>query len=1155
MPPRRLPDRGAPALRGRTNMRAPTPHLDLLLNDAALRALAERLAGGAHASAVGASGSSTALGAAAIARLTRRAVVLVVAHLDDADEAVDELTAAGVQCSRLPALEFLPGETSVSLELFAERLSLVRRIASGRLPEVIACPIQALMQAVPDPSRIERLITTVRPRERRPLATLTRWLDAAGYKRIDSIEDPGDFAVRGGIVDIFPASGPPVRLDFFGDEIESITEIDLETMGSGLKLEEAELIGARLAESAERDSEATGSLIELLPEGTLSLLSETIEITEQGRGYYERVHDSRGIFGPPAVFKTLRERTHAVAEISQFSAASASSVMLSLPVRPLPELPRDASEAIAELGKMASDHRVIVFCQNEGELSRLHELTAEFAPGASIEGLACYLHRGFIWGDESAPRPMACVPYHELLHRYNTRRRIRRLKAGRATDAFLEINIGDYVVHTDHGVARFIGLKTMKPMAPKPTADQRAEDRLAARPRARGAEKGGRAADSPSLAEEYLVLEFAGRSRLNVPVSQIDKVQRYIGGFSGKPPLSTLGGKRWEGQKERVRESVRDLAGELLRIQAARESMPGIRFPDDTAWQREFEAEFPYEETDDQLAAMVEIKKDMTRPRPMDRLLCGDVGYGKTELAIRAAFKAVEFGKQAAVLVPTTLLAEQHERTFRQRFADYPFRIESLSRFKSTKQQNDVLAATRKGQVDVLIGTHRILSKDVKFADLGVVIVDEEQRFGVEHKNALLALRLTVDVLTLSATPIPRTLHMAMLGLRDISSLSTPPLDRRAVVTEVIPYNEKRVQQAIRRELAREGQVYFVHNRVHNIRSVADDLQRLAPDARIIIGHGQMPDDELEEVMRKFVNREADILVSTTIIESGIDIPTANTMFINNADRFGLADLHQLRGRVGRYKHRAYCYLLLPADRPVTDIASRRLRAIEEFSMLGAGFKIAMRDLEIRGAGNLLGAEQSGHIAAVGYDMYCRLMEQAARELKHEQTGEPADTTIEIGVSGSFPKSYIPSESRRLEAYRRVGAARTHEELSKIEQDLKHAYGEPPAGVVTALDLARLRVAAMTMGVRSIALHEQDVIFRCRSSDSVDRVVAALQGVQGTVRPLSKKPGDTMQEVYFRPPTAYLEPGTLLTVLRRRLSPTPAEHPTDKALPRTQAPP
>ena len=629
--------------------------------------------------------------------------------------------------------------------------------------------------------------------------------------------------------------------------------------------------------------------------------------------------------------------------------------------------------------------------------------------------------------------------------------------------------------------------------------------------------------------EEYLTLEFAGASRLHVPATQIDLVQRYVGGFSGAPPLSTLGGERWKQQKRRVSESVRELAGELLRVRAAREATPGVRYPADTAWQKEFEAEFPFEETEDQLAALGAIKRDMQSDRPMDRLICGDVGFGKTEVAIRAAFKATEYGKQVAVLVPTTVLAEQHERTFRERFAAYPFRIESLSRFKTEREIREILAALRKGQVDVIIGTHRLLSKDVRFADLGLVIIDEEQRFGVEHKEQLLRLRLTADVLTLSATPIPRTLHMSMLGLRDISSLATPPLDRQAVVTDVIPYNAKRLKQAIARELSREGQVFYVHNRVHDIKAVAAEAHELAPDARVVVGHGQMPARELEKVMLAFTRRQADILVSTTIIESGIDIPTANTMIIDNADRFGLADLHQLRGRVGRSRHRGYCYLLLPRDRVVSEVAKKRLKAIEQYAMLGAGFKIAMRDLEIRGAGNLLGAEQSGHIAAVGYEMYCQLLEQAVKDLTEEREVAPSRTTIEIGVRGMIPQAYIPSDGRRMDAYRRLATARTAADVEQVRRDLVEAYGEPPAPAQRLVELAEARALVASAGVRAITIRQQDVVL---SGDDPQAIESRLRSAAGTVRTIET--GDEGAEVYYRPPTEYLRPATLLAMLRAR---------------------
>ncbi len=1114
-------------------MRTTQDILRLLAADPAVRSLCDALSAGRRVVATGSSGSSTALLAGAVAMATKRPLVLVVAHLDEADDSTDEINAfaATGMAMRFPALEVLPGESRASLELFAERAAAQRAIQDGALSgaRVLVCPIQALMQATPAPERLDALTLRLKRGQAIAPETITRWLDQAGYARVDAVDEPGQFAVRGGIIDLFPAGAAsadekgadaslPVRLDFFGDELETISHFDPDTMGSGAKLTNLELVGANL-DAIVSDAQSQ-SLLDLVPAECSVLLHETLEVSEQARGYFERVSDARGLFGPPAVLKKLQERFAGFAEINQFSAGSASAdLRLELPVRALPGFSQNASEAAAELGAMSADHEALSFSQNEGEHQRLGELIEEFAPAASgkVERLVAFLHRGFVWEREGA-KALAFVPTHELLHRFHTRRRLRRLKAGKAADVFLDLQPGDYVVHADHGVAKFVGLRTIKPAKLK-------------------AEELQKQADRP--AEEYLVLEFAGRAKLNVPATQIELVQKYIGGFKGAPPLSTLGGKKWQAQKERTSEAVKDLAAELLRVQAARAALPGVRYPADTAWQKEFEAEFPYQETDDQLAALAEIKKDMQSPRPMDRLLCGDVGYGKTELAIRAAFKAVEYGKQVAILVPTTVLAEQHERTFRARFAAYPFRIESVSRFKTAREQNQILAAVRKGQVDVVIGTHRLLSKDVRFKDLGLVIVDEEQRFGVEHKNALLALRMTVDVLTLSATPIPRTLHMAMLGLRDISSLATPPLDRRAVVTEVFPSNQKRIGAAIARELNREGQVFYVHNRVHNIKSVADDVQKLAPGAKIVIGHGQMNPHELEEVMLTFIRRQADILVSTTIIESGIDIPTANTMIINDADRFGLADLHQLRGRVGRHKHRAYCYLLLPLDRPVTETAQRRLRAIEEFSMLGAGFKIAMRDLEIRGAGNILGPEQSGHIAAVGYDMYCRLLDRAVHELKNEKVADPTQTTVEIGLAGVLPKTWIPSDQRRMDAYRRIARAGSQTELAAVVHDLTDAYGAPPKQAQRMLDLAEIRIAAHELGVRSMAVHEKDVVFRCESPEALETALTRTNA-PGTVRTIRAVEKDALHEVFFRPPENFLaDPETLAAVLRRRLVGTP----------------
>lgn len=1052
--------------------------LDPIQRDPAFRTLAKALDSGNRSIATGSSGCSVALLALALHNRTKRTVVIVCAHLDEAEDLNAEVASLDESAPILfPALELSPGETSVSADLFTQRLMIARDIEAGNTTGVIIAPIAALMQPIPAPDRGRSLIRELASGDAVDPQELIEWLTDHGYERFEVIESAGQFALRGGILDIFPSSGGgigsgtggglvPLRLDFFGDELESISEIDLDTMGSDRKVETIKIAatGERYLEEASDDQ----SFLESIPADAIVLIAETFEVVEQGRGYFERVHDGRTIFGPPAVLKLLESRFHALAEVNQFSAGkSGADTLVALPIEPVPPFDRESGAAIRELGELAIEiGRVFLTCNSEGEFARLGELISIHARNAPIEREIVDIRRGFIWRtedpDDESPNGYAVVPSGELLHRSSVRRRVSKIRAGRAMDTFLDIQEGDYVVHADHGIARFVGLRILEASGTAkdktlrhPTAKKRKEDQ-----------------------EEYLTLEFKGKSRLHVPCAQIDLVQKYVGGFSGKPPLSSIGGKKWKAQKEKVAESVKDLASEMLRVRAAREHLTGFQYPADTAMFKEFEAEFPYDETEDQLSALHEIQKDMSSQRPMDRLICGDVGFGKTELAIRAAFRVAESGRQVAVLVPTTVLAEQHERTFKQRFADYPFRVESLSRFKSTKEIKRTLEDLKLGRVDVVIGTHRILSKDVQFNDLGMVIIDEEQRFGVEHKERLLQLRMTVDVMTLSATPIPRTLHMSMLGLRDISSLTTPPVDRRAIVTEVIPYNRHRIQRAIERELAREGQIFFVHNRVSNIKSVADDVRALVPGAKVIYGHGQMDSSELEEVMLKFMRRQADILVSTTIIESGIDIPTANTMIISDADRFGLSELHQLRGRVGRSHHRAYCYLLLPEDRTVKEIAQKRLKAIEEYSMLGAGFKIAMRDLEIRGAGNLLGAEQSGHIASVGYEMYCQLLDQTVEKLTDSTIQDHVThTSVDIGLIGYIPKSYIPSDARRIEVYRRLASARNEADIDRVVEDLTSAYTAPPELVRRLILRSRVRAAYQQLRVRSLSKRGEDIVF------------------------------------------------------------------------------
>ena len=1088
--------------------------LGKIIGSAQLAALSESLRaykpGKGGIRAHGSRGSSFTLTAGALGSKLGRPIVMVVAHLDEADDALDDLALfaeAGqpLDAVRFGALEVLPGESNVSLELLAERLSVVGRLVEQDVPDLIVAPIQALMQGVPEPESLQSFSKVIHKDEDLPPGELMEWLTAAGYQRLDAIEQPGDFASRGGILDIYPPAGSttdsesdnqllgPIRLDYFGDTVESIHRINPDTMGSAGPIDSARIIGASTEQI--QKNESTANLIDLLPEDTVFILHEVMELSEQARGYYERLTNAVGVYAPNTIFSKIHARPHV--ECNQYSSGAGQDGVMSLPVEQLTTFDEDAKGAIKQLGELAQgkDQQVVVLCQKPAERDRLRELIQEHAPQALNEFTleVGYLHRGFAWNVSDST--LHLVPHHELFHRYHIRRRVRRITGGaQAGDAFLDLDVGDYVVHVDHGIAKFTGIKTMR--------------------------RGG-------LSQEYLTLAFAGDALLHVPATQIDLVQKYVGGFEGRPPLSTLGGKKWNKQKQQVADAVKDLAAELLRVQAARQTQPGTRYPGDTAWQREFEAEFPYDETEDQLAAISAIKQDMGKDQPMDRLVCGDVGFGKTEVAIRAAFKAAEFGKQVAVLVPTTVLAEQHGRTFAQRMADYPFRVASISRFKTGAEQTKMLKDLAEGNIDIIIGTHRLLSKDVHFADLGLVIIDEEQRFGVEHKNQLLRFRLTAEVLTLTATPIPRTLHMSMIGLRDISSLSTPPADRRAIVTEVVPFDRKRVKQAIIRELNRDGQVFFVHNRVHNILSVADDIHQLVPDAKIIIGHGQMPSRELEKVMLKFMRREADILVSTTIIESGIDNPLANTMFINRADHFGLADLHQLRGRVGRYKHRAYCYLLLPEDRPLTEVAARRLKAIEQYSMLGAGFKIAMRDLEIRGAGNLLGAEQSGHIAAVGYEMYCTLLDHAAKRLRHEPVIEPAKTHLELPIAGALPKRYIPSDKHRMEAYRRISRAATLKELEEVVQSIRDAYGEAPKQALTLINLTEVRIAASTLGIDTLKLEGPDLIFTTKQPQKLEQVFSAAPG---RVSVLDES------TVYYRPPSNYLEPAdTLLAVLRKLL--------------------
>jgi len=1093
------------------NLPNPTPDIiGRLVAARPLQELADSLAASRAAVASGLWGSSVALVVAALEKKLHRPIVLVCGHLDEADDLADDVELfIGRRPDVMPALELSGALGRLSEEQVADRLQLISRYAAGvQKSDLLVAPIQSLMQSVPSRKQLDQLIRNLKPGMELEPEKLIVWLSEHGYNRLDQVEVPGDFAVRGGIIDIYlPGDhhtagdqiGLTARIDFFGDQIESIRRFDLDTLGSLEKLDTVRVLDIKGVLPDVGDSV---SLLSFLPDDAIVVLWAPLEIAEQAKSYLDRLPEIKGVYPLSAVLKLAQQFT--LLELSQFdqsstampSLVSAEKGALHLPIQSVQRFETEIKKALVELAELSATHQITVFCENAGEHERFLELLEQHQPGLKdkIQTPIGYLHRGFIWEDEKHSQRFALLGHHELFHRYEQRRRVGKVIASRPVDSFLDLKTGDYVVHVAHGIAKFMGMHTI---------------------------------NKDGHSEEYLSLRFAENATLHVPAARINLIQKYIGGFSGHPLLSRLGSGVWEKQKAKVAEAVMDMAAELLDIQAARAAQPGQAYPPDTDWQREFEAEFPYEPTEDQLTAAEEIKQDMVRSRPMDRLLCGDVGYGKTELAMRAAFKAAEFGKQVAILVPTTVLAEQHYRSFKERMANYPFTVDSISRFKTTKQQKTTLVGLAKGEVDVLIGTHRLLSKDVKFADLGLVVIDEEQRFGVTHKERLKQMRKTVDVLTMSATPIPRTLHMSMLGLRDISSLTTAPQDRRSIVTEVMAYDRQRIKLAILRELQREGQVYFVHNRVGNIVEQADEIQQLVPDARIIVGHGQMAEGELEDVMLKFIRHEADILVCTTIIESGLDIANSNTIIINNADRFGLSELHQLRGRVGRYKHRAYCYLLLPSDRTVTPIASKRLKAIEEYSHLGAGFKIAMRDLELRGAGNILGPEQSGHIAAVGYEMYCQLLEEATRQLKNEPKATQPEAHVEIGISAFFPKTWITADRQRMDMYRRLTRCSSVEMMHALEADAKDAFGEPPRHAMLLFALTELRLLSGLYGITSIIKKDPDVILTV--SDAA-RAQTALIGAPGTLRVIDEK------TVYLRMPASYMLPETLLLVLRNLLA-------------------
>jgi transcription-repair coupling factor (superfamily II helicase) len=1053
-----------------------------------------------------------------LAQHTRGTLLIVLAHPRDLDGWIGDLHSfSGEAPTIFPAWDDMPSEDVRADETAGQRLRVLKALCLDKPPRIVLSTIQALMQPVPDHGQWQANRRKLRTGETASLDELAGWLLDHQYRRSEVVEMPGEFSRRGGIFDVFSFdSDNPTRLEFFGDEIESIRQFDPQTQRSLGKVDSAEIMAlssfvpgplslVRRQSGTKDKGQGTndkGHFCDYLPTGSWAVLVETEELNDQGKQYLDRFRETPGLFTLEGTFSQLLKFP-----TIRLSALPSPSVEASchLHVESVERFSGDIKRISDELDTAAVNERVLIACQNEAECKRLGEvLTAgQIAQSDRLQLLTGHVETGFRMVDSG----LVILSGRELFHKDATRQVMpRRRLESKAIDSFLDLAEGDLVVHVSHGIARYQGMQLL---------------------------------DNKGHEEEHLRLEFKDGVVLYVPATKIELVQKYVGGSKTDPDLSRLGGTGWQRRKDMVQAAVMDLASDMIGLQALREAQPGQAFPPDSDWQAEFEGAFPYQETPDQLTSLTEIKRDMQRMRPMDRLICGDVGYGKTELAMRAAFKAIDNGKQVAVLVPTTVLAEQHFRTFGQRMAEFPFVVEGISRFRSPGEQRRIIERLGQGGIDIIIGTHRLVSADVKFKDLGLVIIDEEQRFGVEHKERLKRLRQTVDVLTLTATPIPRTLHLSLLGIRDISNLETPPPDRLAIETRIARFDPQTIRHAILRELNRDGQIYFVHNRVYDIQAIASQVQGIVPEARITIAHGQMAEHELEEAMVRFVTRQADILVATTIIESGLDIPNANTIFINEADNYGLADLHQLRGRVGRYKHRAYAYLLLDSKRTVSPTAQRRLKAIEEFTELGAGFKIALRDLEIRGAGNILGTQQSGHIAAVGYELYCQLLENAVGELKKQPRKTPLEVTVDLPWPAYLPTDYVQGQRGRIEVYRRLARVRRLDRLQEFRSEMRDRFGPLPEAADWLLRLTEIRLLASQWKVGTVHLETPpenapgptDVVLGYRNPKLIQELA---QRSRGRLRVVDGK------SAYFRLRAGEMEPPVLYSRLKQLLRPTDA---------------
>ena len=1013
----------------------------------------------------------------------------------------------------LPALDALPGQgPGPHAEILEMRAAALWRFTSGQVSVMIA-PAAASVLSFADPGDYGQLALSLECDQDISLDDALRYLRRAGYTRTDLVEMPGQYALRGGILDVFPPEAPrPVRVELIGDTVESLREFDPESQRSTGPLGRVALSSLTEFAAAEPSPNPEGRPAETgparLPTTLFDLRDDLLIILDEPERIERAAMEARARLAAPAPVQDLSPESYAgpsVLDEPVWRKALDRRPQLALEQLPLH---RDGAEPrtvgvqpatryhgqvaafMAEVrGRLSAGDHVLIAASSSGELERLADLCREYevpyalgeleqsATGVRLaEDAGAAGSRAAILLRAPIPEGFVIPDLHLVFHGNGdlfetvprTPRPRPRVKSASFHSDLSELKPGHYVVHVDHGIGQFQGLQTL---------------------------------ESDGRRGEFMYLRYADDARLYVPLERMDLVHAYHALGDTQPQLDRLGGTAWGTRKARVRKSVSDMADKLLALYAERKAAPGVAFPPDTPWQGEFEEAFEFSETADQVAAIADIKRDMERPEPMDRLLCGDVGYGKTEVAMRAAFKAVCDGRQVAVLAPTTVLVFQHYETFRRRMAAFPVKVEMLSRFRSPGEQKKVLADAEAGKVDIVIGTHRLLSRDVHFHDLGLLIVDEEQRFGVAHKERLKELTRNVDVLTLTATPIPRTLNMSLVGLRDMSVIETPPKDRLAIQTVVAPFSEALVARAISEELERGGQVFFVHNRVESIYSMAGLVKKLVPKARVVVGHGQMNERELERVMMAFVREDADVLVSTTIVENGLDIPRANTILINRADCFGLSELYQLRGRVGRSDRRAYAYLLVPPGREVTPLAKRRLSALREFSELGAGFRIAALDLELRGAGNLLGREQHGHIGAVGFDLYCQMMERAVAAKRGEAAAPELRATLNLGLDIRIPPEYVAGEALRLRTYKRIAGVAMEEERAAVQAELTDRFGPLPASVHNLLEYAVLKSACERLQISSVERRGPEITFKFHPTtpvrpESMVRLVRRLAGAR-----------------------------------------------------------